>query len=61
MGSLPERIPRIVSWIEARFNIKQTALRTDTVEAQFVCLRDRTPLCIRASPINNTVQVGDWR
>ncbi|GFR49930.1 hypothetical protein Agub_g12034 [Astrephomene gubernaculifera] len=56
--SVSERIPRLCAWVESRFNLKATtASRNDTLEAYFLCLRDRTPLSIKAVPVGGAVQI----
>ncbi|KAL6760242.1 BBS2m [Haematococcus lacustris] len=55
--SLTDRIPRILAFVESRFNTKLPLSRMDGLEACFTCLRDRSPLIIRAIPLSNTTQV----
>ncbi|KXZ53986.1 hypothetical protein GPECTOR_5g1 [Gonium pectorale] len=56
--SVSERIPRLCAWVESRFNLKATtAGRNDTLEAYFLCLRDKAPLGIKAVPVAGQVQV----
>ena len=57
---ISERIPRLANWIETRFNVRALA-HADTLEAHFLCLRDRMPLSIHVQPSNNTVQVSCGR
>ncbi|KAJ9523265.1 hypothetical protein QJQ45_024047 [Haematococcus lacustris] len=53
---LTDRIPRILAFVESRFNTKLPLSRMDGLEACFTCLRDRSPLIIRAIPLSNTTQ-----
>nr|BCL66089.1 Bardet-Biedl syndrome 2 protein [Volvox africanus] len=56
--SVSERIPRLCAWVESRFTLKSTAAgRNDTLEAYFLCLRDRMPLGIKAVPVGGSVQI----
>ncbi|GLC47294.1 Bardet-Biedl syndrome 2 protein [Pleodorina starrii] len=56
--SVSERIPRLCAWVESRFTLKATSAgRNDTLEAYFLCLRDRTPLGIKAVPVGGSVQI----
>ncbi|KAG2486168.1 hypothetical protein HYH03_015132 [Edaphochlamys debaryana] len=56
--SVSERIPRLCAWLESRFNLKAPpAGRADTLEAYFLCLRDKAPLLVRATPVEGRVQV----
>ncbi len=57
--SVSERVPRLAAWLESRFNLKSgPASRTDSLEAAFLCLRDKTPLVIKAAPAGGSVQVS---
>ncbi|PNW81715.1 hypothetical protein CHLRE_06g257250v5 [Chlamydomonas reinhardtii] len=56
--TVSERIPRMCAWVESRFNLQASAAgRNDTLEAYFLCLRDRTPLGIKAVPNGGSVQI----
>nr|BCL66158.1 Bardet-Biedl syndrome 2 protein [Volvox reticuliferus] len=56
--SVSERIPRMCAWVESRFTLKSTSAgRNDTLEAYFLCLRDRMPLGIKAVPAGGGVQI----
>ena len=58
--SVNERVPRLINWIETRFNTKvaPNPSKPDSLETTFLCLRDNLPLSLRIQPAsNNAVQV----